>query len=463
MKTNRKTKAPVKRTGGGAVASRISNELQLRRAVMACMLWEDNFYIDGQTVAERIAELVPNVPPIEVALIAKDARDEQKLRHAPLWVARAMAKSPKHRPYVASTLAHIIQRPDELGEFVSLYWKDGKQPLANQVKRGLAAAFRKFDEYQLGKWNKKADVTLKDVIRLCHPTPVNKKQSQLWKKLVNDALKTPDTWEKELSAGKGRNQKESWTRLLEENKMGAMALLRNLRNMVDAGVSDSLIRKALNNCNPGRVLPFRFISAARYAPKFEPELEKLMFKCCADLPKLSGKTIMVVDVSGSMGARLSKKSEINRMDTAIALAMLVRELSEEIVVYATAGNDWTRIHATKMVPARRGFALRDVLNKAYRELGGGGIFVKQCMDYLYEHEKEADRVIICSDSQDCDTRARPESANAFATYNYLMDISSELNGVAYNKLTVINGFSESLINFVVQNEALDKMSCFQQI
>lgn len=462
MKTNVKTVAPVTRLAAGGIASRISPELQLRRAVMACLLWEDNFYIDGVSIAEHIAQTVAAVPPAQVAEIAKEARDKQKLRHAPLWVVRAMAKSDKHKPYVSDTLAHVIQRADELAEFVSLYFGGKKQPLSKQVKKGLAKAFIKFDEYGLAKYNRDADVKLRDVLFMCHAKPETPEQEALFKKLIDGKLATPDTWEVELSAGKGENKKESWTRLLTERnekgfpKLAALALLRNLRNMEQAGVDNGLIRKALAECNPARVLPFRFITAARHAPKFEPELEALMFKACESLPRLKGKTVIGVDVSGSMSSgMLSSKSELNRMDTAIALAMLLRELCEEVVIYATAGSDGARKHATKLVPARRGFGLYEVIHRMAGELGGGGIFVKQYMDYIYEKEKSADRVLVICDSQDCDLVNKPDSANAFGANNYLMDISSEKHGVGYSKFVVLNGFSEALVNFVAANEALD--------
>jgi 60 kDa SS-A/Ro ribonucleoprotein len=454
MKTNVKTVTPVVRLAAGGIASRITPELQLRRATMACLLWEDNFYIDGKSIGEHIANLVIEVAPAKVSAIAKEARSKQKLRHAPLWIARAMAKSDKHKPFVCDTLATVIQRADELAEFVSLYWKDKKQPLSKQVKKGLAQAFIKFDEYALSKYNRDGAVKLRDVLFLCHAKPQNKAQADLWKKLVNDELKTPDTWEVELSAGKGENKKESWERMLREEKLGALALLRNLRNMEQAGVDNDLIRQALRSCNPAKVLPFRFITAATHAPKFEPELEDLMFKSCANLPRLKGKTVIAVDVSGSMGSPLSRKSELNRMDTAIALAMLLRELCEEVVIYATAGDDGSRNHATKLIPARRGFALREAVKTAVGELGGGGIFVKQCMDFLREKEKSAERVIVICDSQDCDLVNKPDSADAFGENNYLMDISAEKYGVGYSKFIVLNGFSESLVNFVAANENL---------
>jgi hypothetical protein len=86
----------------------------------------------------------------------------------------------------------------------------------------------------------------------------------LYKRVVDRKLTTPDTWEVELSAS--GDKLASWTRLLAEDKLGALALLRNLRNMMEAGVDDAAIRKALTALKPERVLPFRFIAAARYAP-----------------------------------------------------------------------------------------------------------------------------------------------------------------------------------------------------
>ena len=72
------------RTHEGAPARNISTELQLRRSVLACMLWESQFYEDGVEIAGRIAELVPKVAAEKVAALAVEAREKMKLRHAPL-------------------------------------------------------------------------------------------------------------------------------------------------------------------------------------------------------------------------------------------------------------------------------------------------------------------------------------------------------------------------------------------
>ncbi len=460
MKTNRKSKVVARvapRTAGGAVASSVSKVKALERSVLACMLWEGSFYESGEDISKRIGALVKDVPAAKVSEIAVRARNEQKLRHVPLLLAREMARIPSHNEYVADTLDAVIQRADELSEFVSLYWKDGKQPLTNQVKKGLARAFPRFDEYQLAKYAK-GEVSLRDVLRLVHPKPKNRAQAELWGRLAKKTLATPETWEVTLSGAKesGQTKKEAWESMLaQKGKLGAMALIKNLRNMIEAGVSDEKIRRALLTCNAERVLPFRFITAAKYAPKFEPELEQLMFRCLENREKLSGKTVLIVDVSGSMTARLSAKSENSRLDTAAALAMLVRELSEEIVVYATAGSDMSRVHKTSLIPARRGFALKEQINEALNRLGHGGIFLKQVMDYVSERESNVSRVICISDSQDCDVINKPDSAKAFGKNNYLLDISCEKNGIAYNKFTVINGFSEAALDYI---QAFEKLS-----
>lgn len=142
------------RTHEGAAARHTSAELQLRRSVLACLLWESQFYEDGIEIASRIAELVPKVAAEKVAALAIEAREQMKLRHVPLLLVREMARQKTHRAPVSETLARVIQRADELAEFVAIYWKDGRVLLSGQVKKGLAAAFPKFDEYQLAKYDR---------------------------------------------------------------------------------------------------------------------------------------------------------------------------------------------------------------------------------------------------------------------------------------------------------------------
>lgn len=465
-------------TAEGGRAVHINPVQQLRRLCLTTMLWEDAYYIDGKSVTDAIMEHAAIVPPEMIASLAVEARNQQKLRHLPLFLVRELIRH-KDKPagIVADTLAQVIQRPDELGEFLAIYWKEARpggkkneggllknQPLAAQVKKGLARAFQKFDAYQLSKWNRDAQIKLRDVMFLVHPKPKDAAQAELWKQLVAGTLAPADTWETKLSAGEGKKTEEqkgeAWAEMLKPGKMGALALLRNLRNMIEAGVDLKKIEAALDAANYEKVLPFRFIAAAQHAPKIEDVIERAFLSCTAQRPKLPGKTILVVDTSGSMygSGNISKHSDMTRVHAAGALAAIIREVCEEPVIYCTAGDDGRRVHATALVPRRRGFSLVDLIakNEMQTKIGGGGIFLVQCLDYIFKEEKQADRIIVITDEQDCDTSGKnPESANAFGKRNYLINISVEKNGIGYKpKWLHIDGWSEHVLDFIREDEAV---------
>ena len=417
------------RTHEGAQARNISPELQLRRSVLACLLWEIPFYEDGVEIAGHIGELVPKVAAEKVAALAVEAREQMKLRHAPLLLVREMARHATHRALVSETLARIIQRADELAEFVAIYWKEGRVPLSGQVKKGLAAAFPKFDEYQLAKYDRGGPIKLRDVLFLSHAKPRDEAQAEVWKKLVSGNLTTPDTWEVALSAGTGK--REAWERLLRERKLGALALLRNLRNMREAGVDEPLVLSALGEMSTGRVLPFRFLAAARYAPQWEEALEQAMLKSVASAEKLMGKTIVLVDVSGSMTAPLSRRSEMQRTDAAYGLAVLLREIAEKVAVFSFSDS-------LVEVPARRGFALRDAIDASQRH---NGTYLGKAVEELDRKEKY-DLLIVITDEQAHDRVPAP------AGKGYVINVASFKNGVGYGKWTHIDGWSESVIEYI---------------
>src|SRR5947207_10888347 len=232
------------RTHEGAVAQKVDAKSALRRTVLTCLLWEDTFYEKGNDIATRIAALAAENKPEVVAALAREARGEMQLRHAPLFLTRELARRKGAGPLVAETLEDVIQRADELGEFVSLYWKEKKQPLAAGVKRGLARAFTKFDAYQLAKYDRESAVKLRDVLFLCHAKPKDEAQAVLWKKLVENTLESPDAWEVALSAGK--DKRENFERLRREGQLGGLAVLRNLCLMLASGVDPKLIRERLD-------------------------------------------------------------------------------------------------------------------------------------------------------------------------------------------------------------------------
>ena len=419
------------RTHEGAPAVAITPELALRRSVLACMLWEDEFYEDGVAIAGRIRELVPKVAAEKVAALAVEARTAMKLRHAPLLLVREMARHATHRALVAETLTRVIQRADELAEFVAIYWADGRAPLSGQVKKGLAAAFPKFDEYALAKYDRAGVVRLRDVLFLCHAKPRDAEQAAVWKRLVDGELATPDTWEVSLSAG--GDKRTHWERLLAENKLGALALLRNLRNMKDADVDEKLVVSALGAMKTDRVLPFRFLAAARYGPQWEEALEAAMFRSVADREKLAGHTVLLVDVSGSMVAPLSRRSEMLRTDAAYGLAVLLREVAEKVSIF-------TFSYGAVRVPARRGFALRDAMEASQPH---GGTNLGASLDAVKE---KYDRIVVITDEQSHDRVPAPKGRG------YVINVASARNGVGYGAWSHIDGWSEAVIEYVRELE-----------
>lgn len=431
-----KSPEPI-RTHEGAVAKRINPAWALRRSVLACLLWESTFYEEGQEIASRIEELVPQVDPVTVGALAVEAREDMKLRHVPLLLVREMARHDKHKVLVAATLSRVIQRADELAEFLAIYWKDGKQPLSAQVKRGLATAFGKFNEYELAKYNRPGEIKLRDVLFLSHAKPKDEEQAAVWKRLIDGTLATPDTWEVALSGG--ADKKATFERLISEKKLGALALLRNLRNMEQAGCDDTLVRGAIREMKVERVLPFRFIAAARYAPRLEPELEGALFRCMTAQDKLKGRTILVLDVSSSMSSPLSDRSEMTRLDAACGLAILLREIGDDVRVF-------TFTDTCKEVPARRGFALRDAICSAQIPRW---TYLGAAMKYVESKVDSYDRVICLTDEQSHDNVPNPKGKG------YVINVAVYRNGVGYGPWLHIDGWSESVIRYIQQMEQIE--------
>lgn len=237
------------------------------------------------------------------------------------------------------------------------------------------------------------------------------------------------------------DKKKSFESMLRENSLGAMALLRNLRGMVESDVDEKLIRSALLSMNAARVLPFRFIAAAIHAPRFEQELEQALFKSTQSI-RLPGKTAIMVDVSGSMKWPLSAKSTMQREDAAYGLAMIAREVCESVLVF-TFSNDLVE------VAPRRGFALRDAMNgsQMHRSTYLGAAVSKF-------PKSGVDRLIVITDEQSSDPVGHPGIDNA-----YMINLASAQNGLGYgNVWKHINGWSEHVLRYIMATEGLDGVS-----
>jgi hypothetical protein len=336
------------------------------------------------------------------------------------------------------TLDAVIQRPDEIAEALAMYWGGGKRPIPHQMKLGLADAFRKFDAYALGKYKSEGKaVTLRDALFLIHANPLTKTREKMWKKLVDGTLKSPDTWEVALSSG--ADKRATFMRLMGEGKLGAMATLRNLRLMESVGVPTSVVKEYLKTLKVDRVLPYRFFTAARVAPQYEAELEELMFQSLAEKEKLPGTTILLVDVSGSMEAHLSDKSEVSRMEAAAALAAIGRELGDtRIFAFGTGVAE---------IPARRGMALVDAARQASRSIGGGTM-TGAAVRYAVSKVPEYDRIVIITDGQSQDQIPSPDRGKR----GYIINVAAYRNGIGYGEWSNIDGFSAAVFDWVLEFE-----------
>jgi hypothetical protein len=435
----------TRKTHEGAPTKKITTEQKLRRSVMACLLWEDTFYEEGESIGVRIKKYAAKVSPEYLSGLAKEARTLFKLRHVPLLLARELARGQGN--IVGNTIRSVVQRPDEIGEFLSIYWGTGDRlkvkvkdrPLSSQVKKGLAEAFTKFDGYQLAKYNRKGKpITLRDAMFLVRPKPKDKEQEEIFKQLAEDTLLPPDTWEVSLSAGK--DKKETFERLLSEKRLGYMALLRNLRNMHEAGCDKNLVKRAIiEGASKSKALPFRFISAALAAPTFEKVLDTAMALSLEGMPKLSGSTAILIDCSASMDWTISNNSTMSLRDTATSLAILAAGVCEDFSLYGF-GTDYVEL------PARASLAMMDAVRRVNNggpiEVGHGTNIGKA----VNAVKGKYDRIIVITDCQSHDPVSNPECKG------YIINVASYKNGIGYGKWTNIDGFSEQTLRYIAEIE-----------
>lgn len=442
---NIRSKAPQEFTHEGAPAARINPVQRLRRLVMSCMLWEGEFYVDGKMIADQITDAASKVSASQLAAIAIEARNTAQLRHVPLLLIDILTQRFSD---MAGVVAQVLQRSDEPGELIAINLKrrgilnvNKAKTLPASIRKGIELALqfgRDFGEYGLAKYDRDDAVKIKDVLRLVHPKPLSAAQDQLWKRAVKGELKAPDTWEVALSHG--ADKKEVFERLLREQRLGYLALLRNLRNMENADVDRELIQEALvARRGAARVLPFRYIAAARAAPSLDYWINEALLSSILETPKLKGRTFVLVDVSGSMGNKLSEKSDLTRMDAAAALASVVN--GDDVRV-------WTFSMTLTQVPPRRGLAGVDAVIKSQQHMG---TYLGQSLERLNGEMRLEDRLIVVTDEQSADPVGLPVPKKA-----YMINVASDRNGVGYGPHWVhFDGFSEAVLRFIVEHERED--------
>ena len=445
-------------TYGGGKSTPTNAVEMLRRSVNSCLLFEDEFYESGENIADRIKKLTHSVPIAAALDVATEAKNSG-IRHAPLWVARHILNHPNIKngagQDLAANIASLIRRPDEIADFLALYWRDGRTPISGTLKKALAASFNRFNEYQFAKYNRDNKIKLKDVMSMVHPNPKDVAQADIFKRIMKDELAVPETWEVRLSSGE--DKRTVFEDLIEKKKLGSLALIRNLRNMEQAGVPQLKVRQAIAEADFSKIFPFQVIQAAKQCPSYSDALETSLFRAISDLPKLDGTTVIVIDISGSMRGGMSDKSNMTRMDGALALASMVKARCEHSRVFVSAGNDSNRTHATKEIFENQfGLGKLDVA-KYHREIGGGGIFLVQTLNWIAKAigDNPVNRVVVLTDEQDCDLHQKAVEAKKIGVRsNWIMNVASSSSGIAYGDgWNHINGFSTNCAEFLVRSES----------
>ena len=203
-------------------------------------------------------------------------------------------------------------------------------------------------------------------------------------------------------------------------------------------MDQGLVLDALHSMSTSRVLPFRFIAAARHAPKLEEALEHAMLRALAGQEKLPGKTVLLVDISGSMTAPLSRRSEMLRTDPAYGLAILLREIAEQVSIYTFSDH-------LKEIPARHGFALRDALDASQAH---NGTYLGKALEGI---EEGYDRIVVITDEQAHDRVPNPPAD----AKGYVINVASFKSGVGYGAWTHIDGWSEAVVEYIRALEQLE--------
>ena len=312
----------------GGEAYKQSKELELVSILLTSFV-NDQFYRSSNDTLLRIKELIKQVDPMFAAKAAIFARDKFGMRSISHVLASEIASRLGGKEWSKNFYNKIIVRLDDMTEIISYYLNnntDKSNPkFPNSMKKGFASAFDRYDGYHLAKYKcENKEVKLVDVINIVHPTPTEKNAEAL-KSLINGKLKNSETWESKLSqAGQyddevDAKKAEAWKDLLESKKIGIMALLKNLRNIInqspDSVSSACEILRDEKMIKSSRILPFRFETAHKEIQSMgsSTEVRKCMIAIdkalgisVNNVPKFKGETLVVIDVSSSMKGKPSQ-------------------------------------------------------------------------------------------------------------------------------------------------------------
>lgn len=413
-KFNHSTKGSNKTTNRcGYPAYKMADKEHLVTSVLTTMFGEPKYYGSTDNEIVKLATQCAKADPEFLCKLACYARNVANMRSVSHVLASVIAREATE--WTRVTIRNVVVRPDDITEIMSCYESMYGKPWGNSLKRAIGDRMQFFNEYQFAKYNGgNKDLKFRDVLRITHPHPQSKAIEELFGKILNDSLDTPYTWEVELST-KG-NTKEVWDELIASGKVGYMALLRNLRNIIKSGTNLKPVLATLSDpiqVKKSRQLPFRFYSAYRtlknegmMTPEIHKTLEKAITASIDNMEKIEGRTLIAVDVSGSMSDPVSKKSDVRCCDIASLLGAMASHICEDATVcyFDTSYSWWGSSSNSKGYRIAHYGKYDSVLDIALKNaFSGGGTEMSLPMKYALNEDsardlKPFDRVIYFSDN-----------------------------------------------------------------
>lgn len=443
----------------GHVAYSMKPKEKLITQVLTSFFNEQKFYGDNSDEMKKLIADAVRQDPQFVSNLAVFARREFNMRSVAHVLTGFLANIPEGKPHIRQTVEGVTLRGDDATEILSFYLSEFGKPIPNGLRRALKAVFTGFDAYTLAKYKGEGHaVKMRDLLRICRPHPETDEQSVMWKQLLDGTLPTPMTWESELSAN--GNNKETWEKLIDSGKVGYMALLRNLRNIIQA-CPDNLDKVLQKIADPdavkhSRQLPFRFLSAYKNLPagtgkKFTDALEKAVETACKNVPKLPGKTVIAVDVSGSMSTAVSGRSEIRCCEIGMMLGIIANRICEDAIFY-TFDNHIEQ----KQIPSAG-----ILYSTVHEAMARGGTDMYLPFNKMITDKVQCDRVIIISDNECNSIGGRPVQsiADRYRDFsgNNIWVHAIDLMGYgtqqfAGPKTNIVAGWSEKVFDFILLAE-----------
>ena len=438
----------------GGEAFKFDVQTELVHAVLTTFL-DDKYYEKGKDRIARIARLVKENNPEFVAKLAVVARTEFNLRSVSTLLIAELAKVHKGDSLVKNTIIASTVRVDDLTELIACVGT----PIPKQVKRGIRNALFKFDRYQLAKYKGEGKgVSLVDIFNLVHPKPefASDEQKLAWKDLMEGNLKSFDTWEVELAGAKDDTERrEKLSELIMSNKIGYMALLRNINNIIKYGCSTEVIAHAAsrisdkNEVSKSKQLPFRYSTAFENVKGnrvFSDAIVDAMEHALSNVPELPGSTLIAVDTSGSMSGNPIKIASL------FAATLAKSNPNADIIQYNTNVSTFNISSRSTII---------DIAKYIQDNANGGGTRTSLVFEYALQIGKKYDRFIIISDNESWG-EGYGGVQNVYNQYKnvtntdpfiYAIDIAGYgTKDISSSKVTHLGSWSDRILDFIGENE-----------